>query len=281
MRLGDVAVAPSLRVVVGVLACLLLYVPVVPSLVHEWATFPSLSHGFVVPVLALYLAWARRAHLARGTVEPSCTGFPIFVMGLAWYVVGMLSGESFVTRTSLMITLAGTVWFLAGAAITRGLFPAIAYLGLMIPLPYVTVRGLTDQLRIIEATTSAQILTVIGVPVFQDGFFLHLANMTLEVADVCSSIPAVMSLVALGAAFGCVTQRPPLVRLTLILMAAPLGFVSNIVRITMTAAGTYYVGPMVLESVFHSWHGTLVFVMTVGALTLLDSGLSRLRSEDR
>jgi hypothetical protein len=27
----------------------------------------------------------------------------------------------------------------------------------------------------------------------------------------------------------------------------------------------------------HSWHGTLVFVMTFGALTLLDTGLMRLR----
>jgi len=40
----------------------------------------------------------------------------------------------------------------------------------------------------------------------------------------------------------------------------------------------HYVGPIVLQSVFHSSHGTVVFLMTVGALTMLDNGLMRLRS---
>ena len=186
--------------------------------------------------------------------------------------------EPFVSRVSLLIALAGVIVFLTGHTVTRVCLPSVAYLAFMIPLPYVTVQGWTDQLRIVEATASARLLPSFGVPVLQEGFLLHLPNTTLQVAEVCSSVPAMMSLLALGAAFGYITHRPRGVHVMLILAAVPLGLVSNIVRIAMTAAGVHYVGLVVLKSVFHSSHGTVVFLMTVGALTLLDTGLMRLRS---
>jgi len=273
--------SPWTRFGVGVLAVVGVYLPLLPALVEEWSTFPSLSHGFVVPFIAVALAWARRRRFATLMPAPSWAGLPIVGAGLVIYLLGTLAGEPFVARVSMLLALAGVILFLGGGAVTRAALPSVAYLALMIPLPYVTVKGWTDQLRLVEASASAWLLPLMGVPVLQDGFILHLSNMTLEVAEVCSSIPAMMSLLALGAAFGYVTNRPPATHLLLIAAAVPLGLLSNIVRITMTAAGVYYVGPITLQSAFHAWHGTVVFLMTVGALTLLDTGLMRLRPAPR
>jgi exosortase len=276
MRIGTIADSPWTRLALGVAAVLGVYAPIFPSLAEEWSSFPSLSHGFIVPFIAAYLVWARRADLARLSLAPARAGFPVVVGGLAMYVAGTLAGEPFVARISLLASLVGTILFLGGSTVARALLVPVGYLLFMIPLPWVTVKDLTDHLRIAEATATAWLLPTIGVPVLQEGFLLHLANMTLEVADVCSSVPAIMSLLALGAAFGYVTRRPRRIQLVLLLAAVPLGLASNILRITMTAAGVYYIGPIVLRSVFHTWHGAMVFLTTLVALGLLDSWLSRL-----
>jgi exosortase len=264
-------------IAVGILAILGVYGPLFPTLVHEWSSFPSLSHGFAVPLIAAYLLWARRADLAAAPILPSVAGLPVLIAGLALYLLGTLSNEPFVARLSLLVSLTGVVLFLAGPAITRRSFAAIAYLFFMLPLPYVTVKGLTDDLRILEATASAAVLPWLGVPVLQNGFLLQLPEVTLEVAEVCSSVPAILSLFALGAAFGYVTRRPWKVNLILSIAAVPLGLGANVIRIVTTAAGHYYIGPIALNSVVHTWHGLSVFLLTLVALSLLDVGLSRLR----
>lgn len=53
---------------IGAAAVLGIYAPVVPAMVAEWAAFPSLSHGFAIPLIAAYLVWGRRAQIAKEAV---------------------------------------------------------------------------------------------------------------------------------------------------------------------------------------------------------------------
>lgn len=264
------------RLGLGALAIFALYAPIFPQLATEWATFPNLSHGFAIPFIAAYILWVGREHITRAATAPSWAGLPVLVLGLAVYVAGSLGGEPFLARISLPVTLLGAALFLVGPAPTRRLLPGIAYLFFMIPLPYITLQSLTDQMRIFDASLSAAFLPLLGVPVFQDGYLLHLPRITLEVADVCSSIPAISALLATGAAYAWVSWRPPAIRVMLVLSAVPLGIASNIVRIVLTAAGTYYIGPIVLQSFLHAFSGTTVFLMTLVALLVVDKLLYRL-----
>jgi exosortase len=277
MTVGAALRSPWTSLAAGNVAIVTLFAPIFPSMVHEWATFSSLSHGFVVPFVSTYLVWVRRADLRRQVPTPASAGLPVLLGGVLMYVAGTLAHESFLARIAFLVALSGGILYLGGYAVMRTVAPGVAYLTLMIPLPYVAVKELTDELRVVEATVSAWILPLIGVPVMQEGVLLHLANATLEVAEACSSIPAMLSLLALGAALAYVTRRPPLVHLVLVAAAVPLGFASNIARIAMTAAGVYYIGPVALAGVLHTWHGTVVFVMTFAALSLVNLGLMRLR----
>lgn len=122
---------------------------------------------------------------------------------------------------------------------------------------------------------SAQILAALGVPLVRDGVFLHLPNMTLEVAAVCSSVPAIAALTARGAAVGQVNARPVWGQVVLILSAASLGLASNLVRIVTTALGAYFFGRIALDNVMHLFNGTTVFLATFAQLMLLDMVLMR------
>ncbi len=265
---------------VTVLGALVLYAPLVAGMAAEWSEFPSLSHGFAVPVISAYLLWRRRDSLAQLPIEGSILGLPLIVFALAMLVVGSLGGEPFVARLSLPLVLFGAVLFLMGGAITRQSWVAIAYLAFMVPLPYLTLRALTYQSRLFDAGITAQALGWLGIPVLRDGVMLHLPNMTLEVADDCSSVPAIAALLALGAAYSQVQSRPTWVRALLTISAAPLGLLSNIIRLILTSISAYYFGPIALNNVIHKFNGTSVFLATVLLLVLLDTLLVRVRARE-
>jgi len=146
----------------------------------------------------------------------------------------------------------------------------------MIPLPYLTLKALTYQSRLFDAGLTATALGWLGVPVLRDGVMLQLPNMMLEVADDCSSVPAIAALLALGAAYAQLQARPTWLRAVLTLAAAPLGLLSNIVRLILTSLGAYYLGPIALNNVIHKFNGTTVFLATVVLLVVLDALLTRI-----
>jgi exosortase len=163
-----------------------------------------------------------------------------------------------------------------GPQIAREAWLGIAYLGFMIPLPYVTLSALTYRSQLFDAGLTATALGWLGVPVLRDGVMLHLANMTLEVAADCSSVPAIAALLALGGAYAQMQPRPTWIRVALTLSAAPLGLLSNIVRLILTSLGAYYLGPIALNNVIHKFNGTTVFLATVVLLVVLDALLTRI-----
>jgi len=261
---------------VAAAAALGLYAPVVAGMAAEWSEFPSLSHGFAIPLISAYLLWHRRRLLAEAPVEGSIAGLPLIILALGMLVLGSLSGEPFVARLSLPLALLGTVLFLGGTRVARHAWVPIAYLVFMIPLPYVTLSALTYRSQLFDAELTATALGWLGVPVLRDGVMLHLPNITLEVAADCSSVPAIAALLALGGAYAQMQPRPTWIRVALTLSAAPLGLLSNIVRLIVTSLSAYYLGPVALDNVIHKFNGTTVFLATVVLLVVLDALLTRI-----
>lgn len=254
-------------------AALALYAPLVPGLVYEWAKFPSLSHGFAIPFIAGYLVWARRERIRVLPLAPSAWGFPLLAAGLVIFTLGMRANEPFVARISLPVILLGLSLLLAGPRITAHAWPGIAYLLFMIPLPWGTVKQVTYRSRLFDADVTATLLGWMGIPVYHDGVMLHLPNVNLEVADACSSIPAIAALLSLGVAYAAVAQRPTWLRVILIVSTLPLAIGANIVRITSTAAAAYWIGLWTLGTSYHMFNGTVNFLFTFILVMVLDAVL--------
>jgi exosortase len=252
-----------------------LYLAIFPTLVAEWIEFPSLSHGFAVPLIAGYLLWMRRERILTTPPSPSVVGLPVLVAGLGLLIVGVRAEEPFVARVSLIVTLFGLSLFLGGRQLTRQLWPGIAYLLFMIPPPWATLKLMTYRSRLLDADISAWALQALGVPIHQDGVLLHLPNITLEVADACSSIPAIAALLSLGVAYASMFPRPLAMQVILIVSTLPLAIGANIFRIASTALAVYYIGPWTLGTVYHMFNGTVNFVLTFVLLMGLDAALRR------
>jgi len=257
-----------------------LYVPVLLGMVADWSRFPTQSHGFAVPAIAAYLIWMRRGPIASAAPDGSratvAAGVAALIAALGALVIGSLAGETFLARASLPVALLGVALFVGGPGVLRHAWIGLAYLFFMVPLPYLTLKTLTYQSRLFDASATAAALRALGVPVLQDGVMLHLANMTLEVADECSSVPAIAALIALGVAYAQLHPRPTWVRVALALSAAPLGLAANILRLILTSLAAYTLGPIALSNVIHRFGGTTVFLATILLLLIVDRVLTPL-----
>src|SRR5262245_37985362 len=89
-----------------------LYSHVLVRLVSDWIVDQNYSHGFFVIPLAIYFTWLRRGRLAAATPKPSNVGLLAVAAGLGLLMVGTLGAELFLTRVSIVATLAGIVLFL-------------------------------------------------------------------------------------------------------------------------------------------------------------------------
>jgi len=250
-------------------------------MVREWFEFPNLSHGFAIPLIAGYLLWSRREYLRVLPPSSSLLGLPLLLLGLLVLIMGTYGEEPFLARLSLPFILWGIVLLVGGFPLFKQVWYGIGYLIFMIPLPYATLKLATYQSRMFDATMSFHILNLLGVPILQDGVWLHLPDIILEVADECSSIPAMAAMIALGAAYASIIQTGVVHRTILILASIPLGITSNIIRIVSTAWGVYFIGPVVLKSTFHKFNGTTNFLLTFLLLILIDRALSSMRRKDR
>jgi exosortase len=95
-----------------------------------------------------------------------------------------------------------------------------------------------------------------------------LANTTLEVAEACSGIRSLVSLLTLGIVYGYFTDPRAWVRTTIALLTIPIAIITNGARVAGTGVAAHYYGPEVADGFFHEFSGWLVFVAAFAILFL-------------
>jgi exosortase len=236
-----------------------LYADVFARLVSDWANDDNYSHGFLIPPLAAYFLWERRDRLARAAIRPSAWGLIVVIGSLGLLVSGILGVEFFITRVSLIGVIAGTVLFLFGWEHLRILSFSLAFLLLMIPLPAIVFNQIAFPLQLFASKFGTGVLQTCAVPVLREGNVITLANTTLEVAEACSGIRSLISLLTLGIVFGYFTDPRTWVRVVLALATVPIAIVANGLRVAGTGLAAHYYGPEAAQGFFHSFSGWLVF----------------------
>jgi exosortase len=257
-----------------------LYRNVVPELVHAWSTDDNYSHGYLIPPIAAYLAWERRHKFLAAPLGSSLFGLVVVVGSLLVLALGVLGIELFLTRASLIGALAGTVLFLFGWARFRVMLFPLAFLILMVPLPAIIFNQIAFPLQLIASQFGEAAIRTADIPVLREGNVLILANITLEVAEACSGIRSLISLLTLAIVFGYIGDTRNWARVVISLAAIPVAVVSNAARVAGTGIAAHYYGAAAAEGFFHEFSGWLVFIAAF-ALLLLFHRLLVLVSPDR
>jgi len=183
-----------------------LYRAVLAKLVYDWINDGNYSHGFLIVPVAAYLVWERRKKLTATAIQPSVVGLVLLVGSLATLIAGILGAELFLSRVSMIGVLAGVVLFTTGWRYLRVLMFPLAFLLLMIPIPAIIFNEIAFPLQLLASRCAEWTLSTAHIPVLREGNIIVLANTTLEVAEACSGIRSLISLVTLAIIYGYFTD---------------------------------------------------------------------------
>jgi exosortase len=254
-----------------------LYKQILSGLVVNWWADPNFSHGFFVPLFSLFIVWKNRKKLAEIPREPNWFGLVIISGALLVLIVGVLGAELFLSRSSLVLLVAGLIIYFAGWSYFRFLLFPWAVLFLMIPIPMIVYNQIVFPLQLLASRLATSLLTLVGVPVLREGNVLNLPTMALEVAEACSGIRSLISLVTLAVIYGYFAETRIFRRVILVAAAVPIAVAANGLRIMGTGLLGEYWNPDKAEGFFHSFSGWIIFMFSIGMLSILHGALNTLR----
>lgn len=254
------------------------YAPILIAMAGQWSDDPNYSHGFLVPLIAGYFLLQRKTLLLEAHVRPNALGLPLIFFGLLLLVVGMAGTEYYTMRSSLIFLLAGIVLYWFGWDVLKVLALPIGFLIFMVPLPYIVYDAAAFPLKLFVAKFSVITLKIVGVTVLREGNIIMFPNTVLEVADACSGLRSLMSLITLAVAVAFLSQKTAFKRTFLILMAIPIAIFTNMVRVIVTGFLSQYYGAAAAEGFFHEFAGLAVFALAMVLLAVTSVLLQKVKS---
>ena len=279
LRGGFSRAAPLWQLAFLAAISLWLYGLTLARLAAQWWHDPNFSHGFFVPLFSAYVVWQQRHRLARLEPRPAWLGLPLLALALAMLIIGQLGAELFTARASFLLLLAGIVILCLGWNYFRALLFPWAFLLLMIPIPAILFDQITFPLQLLASRVAAAVLSISWfgaplVPVLREGNVMHLPAMNLAVAEACSGIRSLLSLIALSVIYGYLLEKRIWVRAVLALASVPIAIAANSVRIIGTGLLVQYWDAEKAEGYFHASWGVIIFVVSLLMLYALHGLIS-------
>jgi exosortase len=243
-----------------------LYFSILFHLILQWFRDPNFSHGFLVPVFSLLVLWHDRHRLLALPPRPRSAGLWIMGGALCMLIVGVLGAELFLSRLSFVLLIVSLIVLFCGWGHLRIMLFPVLFLILMVPLPAIVFNQITLPLQTIASKLAAATLPFFGVPVLREGNIIKLPAMALEVADACSGIRSLLSLITLAVICGYTIRDRPGVWLILIGAAVPIAIAANSMRIVGAGLLVQYWSADKAEGFFHTFSGWFMFLFSVGLL---------------
>ncbi|MBL8798357.1 MAG: exosortase/archaeosortase family protein, partial [Planctomycetia bacterium] len=251
---------PALLAYGGPLLCLLwAYWTTLTELSQRWSYDASYSHGWLVPVFAAVLLWLRRDLMPTELVRPSWLwGGLLLTVGVACRLFGAYFHFVWYDPISLLPCLAGVVLLVGGWSAIRWTWPAILFLGFMIPLPYRYAGMLAEPLQRFATVVSTFLLQAFGLPALAEGNVILLSEVEMGIVEACSGLRMLVVFFALSTAFALIVRRPIWEKLLIVTSAVPIALAANVLRITATGVLHETVSSELANAVFHDFAGWLM-----------------------
>jgi len=246
------------------------------DLIADWIRDDNYSHGFFIIPIALYLFYRKRKELVF-PAKHSGWGIVFFVLGCLGFIVGVAASEYFTTRFSLVVMISGFACYYLGTDNFKKVWFAFFFLIFMIPIPAVIYYAATLPMQLFASKVTVVLLKIIGVPVMRNGNVIMLPDYALEVAEACSGLRSLVTLLALGALYGYLRMPGKVLPVLLFVGTVPIAIATNIFRIFITALGAYAISKQLAENFLHEMSGLIVFVVALLLMLIFGAILKWIR----
>jgi exosortase len=258
-----VLVAPLLALA----ALILLTWPVWRWLWGEWMGNEYYSHGILIPPVSAYLAYQRFRNdkaLRWSPGQGSNWGLILIALGLGLYLWFLSQRAFYLAAFAIILMIGGLVWTLGGSNVAKRLIFPVAYLALMVPLPF--VDRYTLPLAMFTGVCSGGLVRLLGLDVEIIGNAVKLPNADLVIGAQCSGVNSLIALTALMILAAYLVSGPTWGRITLVLLSVPLALLGNILRVASLLFVAREWGAQAGFVFYHDYSGLGFFVVVLALM---------------
>jgi exosortase len=257
--------------VLAALSLLACYAGVLRGMADQWWTDEDMGHGFLVPVVILWILWREKDQWRMVPAAPTLWGFAWIAAGAALQLAGAIGVGLFAGALGFLCSTFGVVVCFGGFARVRAwAFPLLLSL-FMLPKLLIVYNQVTLPLQLLATRQAAAILWIAGVGVVREGNVLQVGVHRVAVVEACNGLRYLIPLGFAALVFAYLADRRPWMRVALLVAAIPVAMLANAFRVAASA----YV-PALSEGAFHTFAGWLIFVASMAAIFLVQRILSRL-----
>lgn len=251
-------------VVLTVVALALCYAATLRGMFEQWSNDEDMSHGFVVPIVVLWIVWRERERWRTLPAEPSWCGLAVLAAGAGMQFIAALGAGLFASSVAFLVSVAGAVLSLGGFAYLRAWALPLLLALFMLPKLALVYNQVTLPLQLFASRMAAGILTASGIAVIREGNILDVAGRRVSVVEACNGIRYLLSLGFMAVVFAYLSDTKPWMRMVLLAAAVPIAILGNALRVA--AAGWL---PALAEGTLHAISGWFLFALCLAALVLV------------
>ena len=254
------------------MAFLVLTWPIWRWLWGEWWGNDYYSHGLLIVPIALYLGW-RRLQQKGDFLEMQGDDWGVALLGISLvaYLLAYTNRAYFLAALAMVGLLGGLLWTFGGRRWLRELLFPLAFLLLMVPLPF--IDRATLPLALLTGICSGTLASWLGLDVAIVGTAVSLPNAELVIGAQCSGINSMISLFALTTLVAYILQGPLWGRFLLVFLSVPLAMIGNILRVATLLFVARSWGVQTAFTFYHDYSGIVAFLLIFLLLIPLSKSL--------
>lgn len=267
-----------ISIAVFALGLALMYGPTIWNAANSLWNAEEYAHGPLIIAVSAWWFWHRRHELGAALGAGAGAGaWMLLMLGAALYALGRAQDVWMLQFGSAIAVLSGGIAALFGWRAVRTVRFAILFLVFAMPLPGSVVDELTAPLKRAVSLTAEELLYRTGYPVARDGVVLSLGQYKLLIADACSGLYSMTSLLALAVVYVNAVRHAGWLRNTLILLGSlPIAFAANVMRVILLGLITYYWGDAAGQGFLHGAAALAMFATALVLLMAFDATLAKL-----
>ena len=246
-----------------------LCVPALANLSYLWKGSQFYGHAYAIPVVAAYLAYQNRRALGASMrdLRPPKSG-PLVAFGAATFGVLSLMGDAgFAVGVGIPLVLGATAFAIGGLALMRPLVLPLVFLALMVPPPRFLTYEILFRLKLFVTQSAVALMHAASVTVAAEGNRILVPGHTLFVADACSGLTSIVTLLPLACIVAYFLTHGVWRRALVIASVVPLSIAANIFRVIVTVQLVERWGIGFAQGVLHETFGLATYV--IGTLAVI------------
>jgi exosortase A len=238
-----------------ILVTALLYRQSYMSMVEAWLNSETYSHGFVIPLIAIFFAWQRRARAAMVHAKVWWPGLALITgISIIW-TISALVNVRVIEQFAAVAVIPAIIVTLYGPALTRVFTLPLAYLFFAVPFG----QGLVPIFMEWTADFTVGALQIFGIPVLREGLHFSTANGNFNIVEACSGVRYLLASIATGTAFAFLAYGGWKKRALFILAAIVTPIIANGIRAFAIVLIAHYSNMQLAVGIDHFIYGWFFF----------------------